>query len=65
MDVALEIAEGKLLESLDSDAVVLSKKVLKNEIKNSKIMVEVFLKVKEDITSYQDILDITKSEDGG
>ena len=65
MDVALEIADAKLLESLDSDAVVLSKKVLKNEIKNSKIMVEVFLKVKEDITSYQDILDITKSEDGG
>lgn len=63
-DVALNLAEDKLLESLDDDAVVLSKKVLKKEIKNSKIMVEVFLKVKEDITSYQDIVDTPKMEDG-
>lgn len=53
---ALEIAEDKLKNKLTDGEVILTKKVLKKELKNSKIIVEVFLKIKEDITSYQDII---------
>ena len=35
---------------------ILTKKVLKKSLKNSKIIVEVFFKVKEDITSFKDIV---------
>ena len=35
---------------------IIRKKVLKKSIKNSKIIVEVFFAVEEDITSYQDII---------
>ena len=42
-------------KSLRKDEEILSKKVLKKSINNSKIEIEVFLKVKEDITSYQKI----------
>lgn len=53
-DKALSLAENKILDKLEGASVV-SKKVLKKEIKNSKIVVEVFVKVREDITAYQDI----------
>ena len=55
-DEALKIAEEKLKLKLGEDDSILSKKVLKKQLKNSKILVEVFFKVKEDITSYKDIV---------
>lgn len=59
---ALHIAEDKLKAKLGENDSVLTKKVLKKELKKSKIIVEVFLKVKEDITSYQDIVNKEASE---
>lgn len=61
---ALKIAEDRLVKKLGNDDVILTKKVLKKELKQSKIIVEVFLKVKEDITSYKDIVNEEASEDG-
>lgn len=55
-DEALRIASDKIENKLDEGEAILTKKVLKKELKNSKIIVEVFLKVKEDITSYQEII---------
>lgn len=63
-EYALEMAEDRLMKQLNEDEVVLSKKVLKKQLKKSKIIVEVFLKVKEDITSYKDIVIDEASEDG-
>lgn len=66
---ALKIAEERLNKKFNPGEKVLSKKVLKKELKNSKIIVEVFLKVKEDITDYKEITDEEianqKNEDGG
>ncbi len=67
---ALEIAEDRVKRKFKEGERVLSKKVLKKEIKNSKIVVEVFLKVREDITDYREITDEEisnqeKTEDGG
>lgn len=53
---ALRIADDKITKRLKEGESILTKKVLKKELKNSKIIVEVFLKVKEDITSYQEII---------
>ena len=53
---ALKEAEEDLLTKLSSESIVKSKKVLKKSIKKSKIIVEVFFTVEEDITSYQDII---------
>lgn len=61
---ALKIAEDRLMKKLGDEDSVLSKKVLKKQLKNSKIIVEVFLKVREDITSYKDIINEEASEDG-
>ena len=47
---ALSLAEEKLNKKLDDDEEILSKKILKKYEKDSKIIVEVFFKVKEDIT---------------
>lgn len=49
---ALPLAEKKLGEKLGEDSLILGKKVLKKYQKNSKIIIEVFFKVKEDITDY-------------
>lgn len=57
-DIALNLSEKEINKKLRKDEEILSKKVLKKNIKNSKIEIEVFLKVKEDITSYQDISNI-------
>ena len=64
-EIALNLSEKELNKKLRKDEEVLSKKVLKKSIKNSKIEVEVFMKVKEDITSYQDIsnIEINKKEE--
>ena len=55
---ALTIAEDRITKDLSSDEVVLSKKVLKKNLKNSKIEVEIFISTEEDITAYQDITNI-------
>ncbi len=57
-DRALELAEIKLKNKLGESSEILSKKVLKKSEKNSKIIVEVFVKVKEDITDSLEIIDI-------
>ena len=63
-DEALKIASEKLLLDLGKDDIILSKKVLKKQLKNSKIIVEVFFKVKEDITSYKEIVIEEAKEEG-
>ena len=64
-ELALKLGEKEINKKLRKDEEVLSKKVLKKSIKNSKIEIEVFIKVKEDITSYQDIsnIEINKKEE--
>ncbi|MBQ9019279.1 MAG: sporulation protein YqfD [Bacilli bacterium] len=61
-DISLSTAEKEINKKLKEEEKILSKKVLKKNIKNSKIEVEVFLKVKEDITDYQDISNINIEE---
>ena len=62
---AIAIALEKLKVKLGEEDRILTKKVLKKSLKNSKIIVEVFFKVKEDITSYKDIVIEETKEDGG
>ena len=59
---ALTIAEDRIKKVLSNDEVVLSKKVLKKSIKNSKIEVEIFISTEENITAYQDITNINIDE---
>ena len=59
---ALEIANNKLKNKIGKNGSVISKKVLKKTEKNSRIIVEVFFKVKEDIRDIEDIENI-KIED--
>lgn len=54
-EIAIKLSEKEMNKRLRKDEEILSKKVLKKSINNSKIEIEVFLKVKEDITSYQKI----------
>ena len=54
--IALDMAQDKLLNKLGDEDTIISKKVLKKEEKESKILVDVFVKVKEDITDYKDIV---------
>ena len=64
-ELAINLSEKEINKKLRKDESILSKKVLKKTIKDSKIEIEVFLKVKEDITSYQDItnIEINKKEE--
>lgn len=55
-------AVSKLENRLQEGDEILSKNVLKKEEKESKIIVEVFLKVKEDITDTEDISNINIEE---
>jgi len=52
---ALEISRQKLMSILDDDSEILLEKKLKTTAKESTIEVEIFFKVKENITSYQKI----------
>lgn len=61
---ALGIALEKINLRLGEEDIILSKKVLKKQLKNSKIIVEVFFKVKEDITSYEEIVIEEAKEEG-
>lgn len=60
---ALSIATKKLNTKLGEEDTIISKKVLKKYEKNSKIVVEVFFKVKEDITDTESIEDINIEEE--
>lgn len=59
---ALKIANSKLKDKIGKNGSVISKKVLKKTEKNSRIIVEVFFKVKEDIRDTENIENI-KIED--
>lgn len=54
---ALELASKKIKNKLGTRGEVVSKKVLKKSIKKSKIIIEVFVKVKEDITDSVEIIE--------
>ena len=56
-DYALELASKKIKNKLGTRGEVVSKKVLKKSIKKSKIIIEVFVKVKEDITDNLEIIE--------
>lgn len=53
-NIAIETATKKIKKQLIDESII-SKKVLKKTSINSKIKVEVFFKVKENITAYEDI----------
>lgn len=59
---AISLATNKLYKKLGDDSEIVSKKVLKKYKKNSKIIVEVFFKVKEDITEYLEYDEINQGE---
>ena len=52
---AIKLATKKIEKKKKKDDEIISKKVLKKNDFHSKIKVEVFFKIKEDITTYQDI----------
>ena len=60
-NIALDISEKRI----NKTGRVIEKKVLKKRANNSKIIIEVFYKVEEDITAYEDItkIDITKENE--
>lgn len=62
---AFSEAEKQLKKKINKNSKVLKKKILKKELKNSRIIVEIFASVEEDITAYQDIssIDINKMND--
>ncbi len=59
---AISLATSKLENKLGEEDVILSKNVLKKTEKESKIIVEVFFKVKEDITDTADIVEEVPEE---
>ncbi len=59
---AIPLAISKLKDKLGSDIEIISQKVLKKEQNAGKINIELFFKVKEDITSYQSIVDVNIEE---
>ncbi len=58
----IKMAEEKLKRKLSSKDSIISKKVLKKREKNSTIEMDIFFKVKEDITDYESIEDINIEE---
>lgn len=58
----IKMAEEKLLKKLSSKDSIISKKVLKKKEKDSTIEMDIFFKVKEDITDYESIEDINIEE---
>lgn len=55
LDKAIKKAEKKLNIKLEKDEYIISKKTLNYQVNNSKIIVDVFFKVYENITDYKDI----------
>ena len=62
VDDALVLATTKLNDRIGADSEIVGKKVLKKYQKNSKIIVEVFFKVKEDITDYLEYSEVIPGE---
>ena len=60
--ISLDLATKEIKKKLKKDESIISKKVLKKTEKNSKIEVEVFFKIKENITNYKDISNINIEE---
>ncbi len=58
LDKALQKGREKIEERLDTDEYIISQNSLKVDIKSSKIEVDIFYVVYEDITSYQTIKEI-------
>ena len=56
LDKAYEIGKNRLKEKLGKDILIKDEKKLKLEEKNSKIVIVIFYKVIEDITSYENII---------
>ena len=52
----ISLARERLLDTLEKGSKILSQKKLKLYVKDSKIFIEVFFKVYENITDYSDIL---------
>ena len=57
LNKGLEIARNKLLNNIGKECKILEQKKLKLYEENSKIIIEVFFKVYEDITGYEEIMD--------
>ena len=55
---AMDLSEFKLKEKIGSDAQIISRKKLKTEVNGSTILLRVFFKVNENITSYKNITDL-------
>ena len=60
-EYAMKIATEKINNKL-SNPKIINKKVLKKQLENSKIIVDIFFAVEEDITSYQDIREVDIEE---
>lgn len=52
---ATSLAEKKIIKQLKEDEYIISKKTLNFDIKDSRIEIDVFFKVYEDITSYKNV----------
>lgn len=63
IEKAIELAKKKLSIKLNDDEKILFEKKLKTKENNSTILVTVFFKVYENITSYQDIVDNVEEND--
>ena len=55
---AMNLSEFKLKEKIGSDAQIISRKKLKTKLNGSTILLRVFFKVNENITSYKNITDL-------
>ena len=62
LNEALKLAKNKIEANLDEKEYIISQKKLKVEARNSKIVVDVFFKVYENITGYSDIPEEIKEE---
>ena len=62
LNEALKLAKNKIEKNLDEKEYIISQKKLKVEARNSKIVVDVFFKVYENITGYSDIPEEIKEE---
>lgn len=56
LNVGMNLAKERLLDTLEKDSKILSQKKLKLYVKDSKIYIEVFFKVYENITDYSNIV---------
>lgn len=62
LNQAILLAKKKIERNLDKKEYIISQKNLKVDLRNSKIVVEVFFSVYEDITGYSDIKEETEEQ---